>query len=70
MSPARSIEGIRNHKSDVNIFCESSIISAIIAPEPTEWREIFHPKLTTVTNNDNKVVENMYDLKKAGIGNL
>jgi len=56
ISPARRIAGIRNHKSGVNIFRESNIIRATMAPDPTEWSEIFQPKFIIVTINESKAV--------------
>jgi hypothetical protein len=61
---------IRYHSNGVNIFKERINTRLIIAPAPTEWSEIFHQKLTTVTISERNAVAKMNDFKNTGIGNL
>ena len=42
--------------------------SAVSAPAPTEWIDIFHQKLITVTIRERKKAAKINDLRKAGTG--
>jgi len=61
---------IRYQTNGVNIFRESTNTRLISAPAPTECREIFHQKFTTVTINERNAAVKINDFKNTGIGNL
>jgi hypothetical protein len=63
------IADIRYHSRGVSILNESINTRPISAPDPTEWRDIFHQKLITVIIIERNAVANIKDFKKTGIGN-
>ena len=70
ISPPAIITEIKYPERVVCILKESKSTIAIMAPAPTEWMEIFHHKLMTVTTRTRKDPVKINDFRKTGIGNL
>jgi hypothetical protein len=69
-NPVIITTGIRYHSKGVSIFRERINTRLISAPAPTEWSDIFHQKLITVTINERIEAPKIKDLRNTGMGNL